>query len=219
MAQTVDGIFSAMPERFLPEKAAGVTASMSYHITGEGGGDYSCVIADGQVTLLRELKADAQAALTMTAQDWIDLNEGKLDPTAAYMSGKLKATGDLNLLQKFPRYFKRVAAAAGSGIPLAELVPMRLGALASAFKVVVGAEAWGEGPELKGDEAAVRGLVEGLVEPGPALLGGQLAFAGDMALLRQAWGTWSANPVKPRKPKRPGALALLGMWIKAKLGM
>lgn len=219
MALTVNEIFERMEGLFLPAKAEGVDAAVAYKVTGEGGGDFTCIVKGGVFTLLREAKADAHATVTISAEDWIALNEGRLDPMAAYMSGKLKATGDQNLLMKFPKLFKRPANTAGSGIPLAELVPQRLAMLASAFTVVVGEARWGSGAELKGEEACVRAFVEGRLEPGPYLLGGQLAFAGDMALLRGAWAAWSAAPVLPRKPKRPGMLQLLGMWIKGKLGL
>lgn len=217
MALTVDEIFGRMNELFLPDRAAGVDAAVAYHVTGEGGGDYTSIIKDGTFTLLRELKADAAATVTISAEDWIALNEGRLDPVTAFVSGKLKIAGDQGLVQRFAKFFKRPAGN-GSGIPLAELVPSRLALLGASFQVVVKDQAWGSGPELKGEESAVRGFVEGMIEPGPALLGGQLAFAGDMALLRQAWTRWSADPVKPRRPKKPGFFQLLGMWIKAKLG-
>lgn len=218
MPLTVPEIFERMPGLFQPDRAAGVDAAVAYKVTGEGGGEYTCIVKDGTFALETSARADANATVTISAADWIALNEGTLDPMAAYMSGKLKATGDQNLLMKFPKLFKRPANTAGSGIPLAELVPARLGQLASAFRVKVGNDAWGSGPELSGEEASVRALVEGRVEPGPALLGGQLAFAGDMALLRGAWAAWSADPVKPRKPKKPGMMQLAGMWIKSKLG-
>jgi putative sterol carrier protein len=213
MALTVEEIFARMDGLFLPERAQGVSASVAYKVTGEGGGDYTCVVKDGAFTLLKEAKADASATVTISTEDWVALNEGRLDPMAAYMSGKLKGAGDLGLLQKFPKMFKRPANSAGSGIPLAELVPQRLALLASGFKVIVGSESWGSGSELKGDESSLRGLIEGRVEPAPALLGGQLVFDGEMASLRAAWRLWSASPVAPRKPKRPGKLQLLGMWI------
>lgn len=217
MATTVDEIFQRMTATFLPEKAAGVSAVVAYHITGEGGGDYSSIIQDGAYRLEQGLRADAQATLTMAAADWIALNEGALDPMTAFVTGKLKIAGDQGLAQKFPRYFKRPSGN-GSGIPLAELVPARLALLAQPFRIVAKDAAWGSGPELKGEESAVRGLVEGQIEPGPALLGGQLVFAGDMALLRAAWGAWSAAPVSRPKPKRPSMLALAWAWLKSKLG-
>lgn len=194
MALTVDGIFSLMPELFLPEKAAGVNASVYYQVTGEGGGDYTCVIADGGFTLLREPKADATSTVVIAAEDWIALNEGRLDPMQAFMTGKLKGTGDLGLLQKFPRYFRKPEAKKAAGKPLDVLLQARLPMLAQPLRVVAGTVAAGEGPELSGDAEAISGLVSGLKDPGPALLSGGIRFSGDMALLRDAWKTWSQAP-------------------------
>ncbi len=218
MGITVDGIFSAMTELFRADKAVGVTASVAYRVTGEGGGDYTCLITDGAFSLVRELRADAQATVTIQAEDWIALNEGRLDPMAAFMSGKLKGAGDLGLLQKFPRFFKRPENDNGSGIPLNELVPERIAQLSSPLKVELAGGMLGAGPLLSGEEGSLRALVEGRRDPGAALLGGRLTFAGDMAVLRLAWKAWSAAPVSPRKPKRPGKLQLIGMWIKSKFG-
>ncbi len=217
MPLTVPEIFERMPGLFQPDRAAGVNASVAYKVTGEGGGEYTCIVKDGTFALETGARADANATVTISAADWIALNEGTLDPMAAYMSGKLKASGDQNLLMKFPKLFKRPASNAGSGIPMAELVPARLASVPG-LAVKVGSDTWGSGPELSGEEASVRALVEGRVEPGPALLGGQIVFAGDMALLRHAWTVWSAEPVKPRKPKKPGMFELAGMWVKGKLG-
>ncbi|MBP1771673.1 MAG: hypothetical protein H6P99_836 [Holophagaceae bacterium] len=206
MALTVDGIFALMPELFLPEKAQGLTVSVYYQVTGEGGGDYTCLIENGAFSLKREAKPDATSVVVIGAEDWIALNEGKLDPMQAFMTGKLKGTGDLGLLQKFPKFFKKPQKQSGPVKPLKDLVPARLG-LAAGLKVTVGGDSWGDGAELAGDEAAVRALVCGLSDPGPALLGGQLRYTGDMALLRSAWKAWSAEP-EITFPETPGGKAL-----------
>ena len=207
MALTVDGIFALMPELFLPEKAQGLTVSVYYQVTGEGGGDYTCLIENGAFSLKREAKADATSVVVIAAEDWIALNEGKLDPMQAFMTGKLKGTGDLGLLQKFPKFFTKPQKQGGPVKPLKELVPARLALAGAGLKVSVGSESWGEGAEVAGEETAVRGLVCGISDPGPALLGGQLRFAGDMALLRGAWKTWSAEP-EISFPDTPGGKAL-----------
>lgn len=206
MALTVDGIFALMPELFLPEKAQGLTVSVYYQVTGEGGGNYTCLIENGAFSLKREAKPDATSVVVIGAEDWIALNEGKLDPMQAFMTGKLKGTGDLGLLQKFPKFFKKPQKQSGPVKPLKDLVPARLG-LAAGLKVTVGGDSWGDGAELAGDEAAVRALVCGLSDPGPALLGGQLRYTGDMALLRSAWKAWSAEP-EITFPETPGGKAL-----------
>ena len=207
MALTVDGIFALMPELFLPEKAQGLTVSVYYQVTGEGGGDYTCLIENGAFSLKREAKADATSVVTIGVEDWIALNEGKLDPMQAFMTGKLKGTGDLGLLQKFPKFFKKPQKQGGPVKPLKELVPARLALAGAGLKVTVGGDSWGEGAEVVGDDGAVRGLVCGISDPGPALLGGQLRFTGDMALLRGAWKVWSAEP-EITFPDTPGGKAL-----------
>ncbi|WP_169720663.1 SCP2 sterol-binding domain-containing protein [Geothrix fermentans] len=196
-----------MPELFLPEKAQGMTVSVYYQVTGEGGGDYTCLIENGAFSLKREAKPDATSVVVIGAEDWIALNEGKLDPMQAFMTGKLKGTGDLGLLQKFPKFFKKPQKESGPVKALKDLVPARLALAGAGLKVTVGGESWGEGAEVAGDEAAVRALVCGLSDPGPALLGGQIRYAGDMGLLRKAWKTWSQEP-EITFPDTPGGKAL-----------
>jgi putative sterol carrier protein len=207
MALTVDGIFSLMPELFLPEKAQGLTVSVYYQVTGEGGGDYTCLIENGAFALRRAAKPDATAVVVIGAGDWIALNEGKLDPMQAFMTGKLKGTGDLGLLQKFPKFFRKPQKPGGPLKPLKDLVPARLALAGAGLKVTTGIESWGEGAEVSGDEAALRALVCGLSDPGPALLGGQIRYSGDMDLLRQAWRIWAAEP-ELSFPDTPGGKAL-----------
>ncbi|MDE3246209.1 MAG: SCP2 sterol-binding domain-containing protein, partial [Acidobacteriota bacterium] len=196
-----------MPELFLPEKAVGVNASVAYRVTGDGGGDFTCAIADGAFTLRREFMADAAATVQISAEDWIALNEGKLDAMQAFMSGKLKGAGDLMLLQKFPKFFKKPEAKKGPQTPLKELAASRLKLVDQSLSVTVGTETFGEGDEVKGDEASVRGLLTGLQDPGPALLSGQIHFSGDMAKLKAAWKAWSRNP-EIAFPATPGGKAL-----------
>ena len=211
MALTVDGIFALMPELFLPEKAQGLTVSVYYQVTGEGGGDYTCRIENGVFSLKREAKPDATSVVVIGAEDWIALNEGKLDPMQAFMTGKLNGTGDLGLLQKFPKFFKKPPKQSGPLKPLKDLMPVRLALAGAGIKVTVGGESWGNagegGAEVAGDEVAVRALVCGIADPGPALLGGQVRFTGDMALLRKAWTIWSAEP-EISFPDTPGGKAL-----------
>jgi putative sterol carrier protein len=207
MTLTVDGIFALMPELFLPEKAQGLTVSVYYQVTGEGGGDYTCLIENGAFSWKREAKPDATSVVVISAGDWIALNEGKLDPMQAFMTGKLKGTGDLGLLQKFPRFFRKPQKQGGPVKPLKDLVPARLALAEAGIKVTVGGESWGEGSEVAGAEAAVHALVCGLSDPGPALLSGQIQFSGDMALLRKAWKIWSAEP-EIQFPDTPGGKAL-----------
>ena len=47
--------------------------------------------------------------LSMTAQDYVDMILGKLNGQMAFMSGKLKISGDMGLAMKMQSLFKRPA--------------------------------------------------------------------------------------------------------------
>ncbi|MFC1851623.1 long-chain-fatty-acid--CoA ligase [candidate division CSSED10-310 bacterium] len=103
---TVADIFGTMESRVNPDKVAGVTANFAYHITGEGGGDWTITITNGTVEI-REGIHDPKVTANISAQDFIDLNLGKLDGMTAFTSGKLKIEGDLGLMSKSAKFFQK----------------------------------------------------------------------------------------------------------------
>ncbi|MGM0453876.1 MAG: long-chain-fatty-acid--CoA ligase, partial [Thermodesulfobacteriota bacterium] len=103
---TVADIFNTMEDRVNPEGVKGVTANYGYVITGEGGGEWTVCVNDGDVKVLEGLH-DPDVTTTVDAQDWIDITLGKLDGMNAFTSGKLKVEGDLNLLTKATQFFKK----------------------------------------------------------------------------------------------------------------
>ncbi len=102
---TVKETFDAMGGRFKADRAQGVTAVVQYDITGEGGGTYNVQIAGGACTVNEGAASSPQLTLTMTAQDWVDMVTGKLNPQMAFMSGKLKHKGDMSLLMRLGGMF------------------------------------------------------------------------------------------------------------------
>jgi uncharacterized OB-fold protein/putative sterol carrier protein len=103
---TVADIFGTMEGRVNPAGVAGVTANFAYHVTGEGGGDWTVCVKDGAVTVLAGLHAPTVSS-TISAADWIDLTLGKLDGMTAFTSGRLKVEGDLGLMSKAAKFFKK----------------------------------------------------------------------------------------------------------------
>lgn len=103
---TVADIFGTMESRVNPEGVKGVTANYGYIITGEGGGEWTVCVKDGQVKVLEGL-CDPDVTTTCAARDWIDITLGKLDGMTAFSSGKLKVEGDLGLLTKATKFFKK----------------------------------------------------------------------------------------------------------------
>lgn len=96
-----------MMAAFNPASAKGVNAVVQLNATGEGGGSYAMSIREGQVDLREGVAESPTVTINVAAQDWVDIVTGKLDPTRAFMSGRLKIAGDLGLMMRFQRMFLR----------------------------------------------------------------------------------------------------------------
>ncbi len=103
---TVTDIFGSMESRVNPEGVAGITANYGYIISGSGGGEYTVCVADGKVKVKAGLH-DPHVTTTCSAKDWIAITLGKLDGMTAFSSGKLKVEGDMGLLTKATKFFKK----------------------------------------------------------------------------------------------------------------
>jgi putative sterol carrier protein len=107
MPLTVSQLMEKMPGAFLPEKAVGVNAVIHFKFTGAEAGEWNAKIADGKVNVTQGAPAET-ATMTLTADsgDYVKLFTGELDGMQAFMQGKLKLAGDLNLAMKLTQMFK-----------------------------------------------------------------------------------------------------------------
>ena len=103
---TVKETFDNMPSKFRADKAAGISATIQYEITGDQGGTWHAVIKDGACTVAPGAAPTSNLTLTMSSQDWLDMTGGKLNPQMAFMSGKLKLKGDMGLAMKVGSLFQ-----------------------------------------------------------------------------------------------------------------
>lgn len=101
----VASIFQGMMERFNPEKAAGLNATVQFDLSGEGGGKWAVQIADGKVDVVKGGVDNPTATVKMSADDYADMTSGKLNAMTAFMTGKVKVEGDLNTVMKFQSLF------------------------------------------------------------------------------------------------------------------
>ncbi len=101
----VQAVFENMANNFNAEAAAGVDVVFQYDISGEGGGDWHCVVKDGTCRIEAGLHDSPTTTLKMAAGDFLDLMSGKLPAMQAYTSGKLKIGGDLMKSQLLEKLF------------------------------------------------------------------------------------------------------------------
>lgn len=90
-----------------PRRVKGVSARYQFHITGEGGGDWTMIVDDGTARIDHGQIDDPQTTVTMEAADFIAMCVGELDGTDAFMSGKLKVSGDPFLGMRLAEIMKR----------------------------------------------------------------------------------------------------------------
>ncbi len=106
MPLTVADLMSKMPGAFIPEKAAGVDAVIQFKFTGAEPGEWYAAIKDGKVDVSRGTYATPKMTLTADSSDYVKIFTGELDGMKAFMEGKLKLAGDLNLAMKLMQMFK-----------------------------------------------------------------------------------------------------------------
>jgi putative sterol carrier protein len=98
-------IFQMMPERFNGAAAQGLSAIYQFDLAGDGGGTWQVKIADGACSVAEGSPEDPSITISMAAQDYVEMIQGKLNPQMAFMGGKLKIKGDMSLALKMQQIF------------------------------------------------------------------------------------------------------------------
>jgi putative sterol carrier protein len=98
-------VFEQMPEAFLSHKAGDLNATFQFSLSGDGGGDWAVVIADGTCTVFEGVADKADVTVGMAADDYVKMTTGELQPVVAFMKGKIKLQGDMNLAMKIQELF------------------------------------------------------------------------------------------------------------------
>jgi len=83
-----------------PAKMKGVSAVYQFELSGDDGGVFHAAIDDGKATVVEAVHDSPNITITMTAEDFAAMLEGKLNATSAFMAGKLKVKGDMSLAMK-----------------------------------------------------------------------------------------------------------------------
>ena len=106
MPLTISDLMSKMSGAFLPEKAVGLDAVIQFKFTGVEAGSWYATIKEGKCAVAQGEAQSPKMTLTADSADYIKIFTGELDGMKAFMEGKLKLGGDLNLAMKLMQMFK-----------------------------------------------------------------------------------------------------------------
>jgi len=104
----LDEVFGRMPSLFRADRAGSTNAVIHWNITGrpDGGTDsYEVVIADGTCQVSSTTERDPKLSLTVGPVEFLNVVTGNGNPVMMFMTGKLKAKGDLGLAANIANFF------------------------------------------------------------------------------------------------------------------
>jgi putative sterol carrier protein len=110
-AEVLDRIFSEMANRFLPDRAAGVSAIAQWVVT-DGGQEhpYRMSIAGHACSVERGRADDPDTTLTLDTVSFAKLVTGKREGVQLFMLGRLKISGGLPLAVRLNGFFRKPQA-------------------------------------------------------------------------------------------------------------
>jgi len=89
-----------LPNRFKPEKAAGVDVTVQVNITGPNASDWVVIIKDQKLESKEGTHSSPELELKMAEADFMDLINGKMSAEKAFFTGKIKFQGNIGLALK-----------------------------------------------------------------------------------------------------------------------
>ena len=101
-------IFGYMARQFQPDRAAGQNAIIGWDITApDGTHRWQLKVADGACAAEEAGSEAARVTLGMALPDFLRFVTGQLDGMQAFMTGKLKLSGDMMFAQSMQAWFAR----------------------------------------------------------------------------------------------------------------
>jgi putative sterol carrier protein len=85
--------FAELPDEADPERIAGIERVYVFEIAGEG--RWEVELRDGKLTVKEPAEGDGDVLFSMSADTFDRITDRKQNPMLAYMTGKIKVSGDI----------------------------------------------------------------------------------------------------------------------------
>lgn len=103
MADGVREFFEGLEARVDSTKTAGMNNSYRFNI--DGAGSWAVDVTDGKVSVSEGGGEDADCTISVSEENFTKMVSRELNPTTAYMTGKLKVKGDMGAAMKLQKLF------------------------------------------------------------------------------------------------------------------
>jgi putative sterol carrier protein len=104
----LEEVFDRMPTLFRADRAGNTQAVIHWQITGGPGSStdtYETVIENGACTVTNQPARDPKLSMTMDPVTFLKVVSGDGNPMMMFMTGKIKAKGDLGLAAQVAKLF------------------------------------------------------------------------------------------------------------------
>ncbi|MCL2358169.1 MAG: SCP2 sterol-binding domain-containing protein [Nitrososphaerota archaeon] len=89
-----------LPEKFKPEKAAGIDIVTQFDVSGPDGGNWSITVKNQKLQVTEGTALSPNLELKMSGTDFLDIVNGKLSAEKAVLSGKIQFQGNISVALK-----------------------------------------------------------------------------------------------------------------------
>ena len=103
---TPEDVFTRLTASIDESAAKGLNVTIQFNLSGAHGGAWHVRVKDGKAAVTKGSASSPNMTMAMSADDYVDMNTGKLNPQIAFMSGKLKISGDTSLAMRMESLFK-----------------------------------------------------------------------------------------------------------------
>jgi putative sterol carrier protein len=98
-------VFDQVNDAFDPKKAGNLRAVFQFNLSGPDGGDWFITVADQNCQVDTGIADKADVTVGMDADDFVKMVEGDLQPVVAFMQGRIKLQGNMDLAMKVQELF------------------------------------------------------------------------------------------------------------------
>jgi putative sterol carrier protein len=102
VSDAVREFFESLPGRLDPEATRGQRATYRFEV--DGAGNWIVAVDDGSVDV-REGDGEADVTIAASEKTFLGLVRGEQSPVTAFMTGKVKVSGDMSLAMRLRDLF------------------------------------------------------------------------------------------------------------------